>query len=114
MCPLRLIPKIFCSTRTSPSRRWAQRILNKSRVPEITNYMLANREDYVFSALTASIDGEALFKSDGGSSGDLGTLHVPMDARFLINDGQHRRASRGGDEGRPESGRRDYRDCVLP
>jgi len=59
----------------------------------MANYMLANREDYVFSALTASIDGQATFKSDGTSSGDLGTLHVPMDARFLINDGQHRRAA---------------------
>ncbi len=59
----------------------------------MASYMLANREDYVFSALTASIDGQATFKSDGTSSGDLGTLHVPMDARFLINDGQHRRAA---------------------
>ena len=94
MCPLRLIPKIFLfdEEELRPEVR-AQRILNRSRVPEMASYMLANREDYVFSALTASIDGQATFKSDGTSSGDLGTLHVPMDARFLINDGQHRRAA---------------------
>ena len=94
MCPLRLIPKIFLfdEDELRPEVR-AQRILNRSRVPEIASYILANREDYVFSALTASIDGEAVFKSGGGAAGDLGTLHVPMDSRFLINDGQHRRAA---------------------
>ena len=58
MCPLRLIPKIFLfdEDELRPEVR-AQRILNRSRVPEIASYILANREDYVFSALTASIDG---------------------------------------------------------
>ena len=96
MCPLRLIPKIFLFDEEElvPELR-AQRTLNRSRVPEIARYMAKNRESYVFSALTASIDAEVRFESigDSGESSRVGLLRVPMDARFIINDGQHRRAA---------------------
>jgi DNA sulfur modification protein DndB len=96
MCPLRLIPRIFLFNEEElvPELR-AQRILNRARIPEISRYMLANRNDYTFSALTASIDGDAQFRpaDDASSAPLLGSLHVSMDARFVINDGQHRRAA---------------------
>lgn len=96
MCPLRLIPKIFLFNEEElvPELR-AQRTLNRARIPEISRYILANRNDYTFSALTASIDGEAQFLAADDSEGAqlLGSLHVAMDARFVINDGQHRRAA---------------------
>jgi len=96
MCPLRLIPKIFLFDEEElvPELR-AQRILTKARVPEIARYILRNPTDYVFSALTASIDGEVVFEplSEGVESKRVGILRVPMDARFIINDGQHRRAA---------------------
>ncbi len=70
----------------------AQRILNKARIPEMAGYVLDNPDDYVFSALTVSIDSNVQFeplpKQDR-----LGLLKVPMEARFIINDGQHRRAA---------------------
>jgi DNA sulfur modification protein DndB len=49
----------------------------------------------VFSAITASLDGAVHFKSLGssGEADRLGALHVDMSARFIINDGQHRRAA---------------------
>jgi DNA sulfur modification protein DndB len=95
MCPLRLIPKIFLFNEEElvPELR-AQRILNRARIPEIARYVLDNRADYTFSALTASIDGFAEFTPAAGQElGLLGSLHVAMDARFVINDGQHRRAA---------------------
>ena len=94
MCPLKLIPKIFLFDEEElvPEVR-AQRILNKSRIPEMAAYILQNHENYVFSALTASIDGEARFEQSAPESSDLGSLHISMQARFLINDGQHRRAA---------------------
>jgi len=54
-----------------------------------------NRKDYVFSALTASVDGAMNFEHlDGpGHAHRLGVLHLSMDSHFLINDGQHRRAA---------------------
>ena len=74
----------------------AQRSLNKSRVPEIARYIVANQDSYTFSAITASIDGEVGFEPVGGDSVAnfrMGTLTVDMDAKFIVNDGQHRRAA---------------------
>ena len=85
---------IFDEQELPPELR-AQRTLNKSRIPEIANYVLNNPKDYVFSALTASIDSEVEFIPMAGKQFEsrLGTLKVPMDAKFIINDGQHRRAA---------------------
>jgi DNA sulfur modification protein DndB len=95
MCPLRLIPRIFLfdEDELKPELR-AQRILNKTRIPEISRYILQHPKDYTFSALTASIDGEVSFEplGSGGPEHSVGQLKIPMSARFVINDGQHRRA----------------------
>ncbi|MBZ0235623.1 MAG: DNA sulfur modification protein DndB [Deltaproteobacteria bacterium] len=96
MCPLRLIPRIFLFDEEElvPELR-AQRTLNKARLPELSQYIVGNPKDYVFSSITASIDGEVKFDSLGkaGDAKRIGVLRVPMSARFVINDGQHRRAA---------------------
>lgn len=63
MVPLSVLSKlfIFSDTELPPSIR-SQRILNKARIPEIKRYILQNRDAYVFSALTASVDGDIVFK----------------------------------------------------
>ena len=92
MCPLKLLPKLFLFDEAEvPPELRAQRTLNAARVPEIARYMVQNRRDYAFSAITASIDGEVEFEPVAGE--DIGKLVVPMTARFIINDGQHRRAA---------------------
>ena len=97
MCPLKLIPKIFHYDEEDlvPPELRAQRILNKNRVPEISRYIVENQNDYVFSAITASIDGKVEFEPivSGKDADRIGLLHIPMSARFIINDGQHRRAA---------------------
>jgi DNA sulfur modification protein DndB len=96
MCPMRLIPKIFIfdEEELMPELR-AQRVLNKARIPEISTYLIENPHSYVFSSLTASIDGTTEFISISADNKlyNIGHLRVPMSARFLINDGQHRRAA---------------------
>jgi len=97
MCPLRLLPKLFHfdDDELMPELR-AQRTLNKSRVPEIARYIVNNKDSYTFSAITASIDGPISFSPVGHDSSAafrMGTLNVSMDARFIVNDGQHRRAA---------------------
>lgn len=93
MWSLRMLRQIsiFDEDELPPELR-AQRVLNKSRIPEIANYMIDNPDDYVFSALTVSIDSDVLFEALPGQD-KLGLLRVPMDARFIVNDGQHRRAA---------------------
>ena len=96
MCPLRLVPKVFLFNEDEllPELR-AQRLLNRARLPEMTQYLLVNRDTYVFSALTASIDGQVRFEpiAGPGNTSRLGQLRIPMDSQFVINDGQHRRAA---------------------
>jgi len=93
MWNLRMLKQIsiFDEVELPPELR-AQRTLNKARIPEISNYILDNQEDYIFSALTVSIDSEVEFEPLEGQD-KLGVLKVPMDAKFIINDGQHRRAA---------------------
>lgn len=95
-CPLRLIPRLFqFDDADLPAEVRAQRVLNRARVPEIANYIVKNRDTYVFSALTASIDADVRFETlaGEGDGGRLGLLKIPMAARFVVNDGQHRRAA---------------------
>jgi DNA sulfur modification protein DndB len=92
MCPVRLIPRLFSfDDEEIPAEMRAQRTLNQVRVPEIARYILNNPGSYVFSAITVSINADISFEPIG--SEDIGCLKVPMDARFVINDGQHRRAA---------------------
>ena len=96
MCPIKLIPRMFLFNEEQlPPELRAQRTLNRSRIPEIAKYVIDYPKDYVFSAITASIDSKVQFKSlgDNGKENKMGTLIVPMTANFLINDGQHRRAA---------------------
>jgi DNA sulfur modification protein DndB len=84
---------LFDEEELAPEMR-AQRTLNKARVPEIARYIVDNPDNYVFSALTASVDADVHFEPihTQGPSERVGTLTIPMSARFVINDGQHRRA----------------------
>jgi DNA sulfur modification protein DndB len=106
MCPLKLLPRIFLFDEAPvPPELRAQRTLNKARIPEIARYILENQQDYAFSAITAAIDGKVQFEPISEDSPDNGRLIVPMTARFVINDGQHRRAAiKAALEERPELG----------
>jgi DNA sulfur modification protein DndB len=95
MCPIRLIPKLFPLDEEIPPEMRAQRILNKTRVAEIGRYIVNNPRNYTFSAITAAIDADITFEPIGsqGEARKIGRLRVPMDARFSIQDGKHRRAA---------------------
>lgn len=94
MVPLEILSKIFqFADEELPPEVRAQRVLNKSRIPEIKNYILSNPDSYVFSALTVSVDGNMEFQNVSKENPALGTISIGMTARFLINDGQHRRAA---------------------
>lgn len=92
MVPLKMLGKLFPSEEeyVLPEYR-AQRKISETRIPVIKKYILNNRDNYVFSALAASIDGDYKFVEIDGTG--LGTLEISMDAKFLINDGQHRKAA---------------------
>lgn len=94
MVPLDVMSKIFqFADEDLPPEIRAQRILNKSRIPEIRDYILSNPDSYVFSALTVSVDGNMEFMPADEMMPQVGAISISMTSRFLINDGQHRRAA---------------------
>lgn len=93
MVPLKMLSKLFISDdEYVPPEYRAQRRLNESRIPDIVNYILENRDSYVFSSLAASVDG-AFDYLPYMNDANVGVLEISMDSRFLINDGQHRKAA---------------------
>ncbi|MGA3110456.1 MAG: DNA sulfur modification protein DndB [Candidatus Bathyarchaeia archaeon] len=96
MCQLSVIPRLFMfDEKQLPPTQRAQRQLNRSRIPAISRYILDDPKNYVFSSITASIDGRVEFVpfSKNGAASKVGHLIIPQSAKFLINDGQHRRAA---------------------
>jgi len=67
----------------------SQRALKTKRIPEISSYIL-DHEDYIFSAITVSVgSAEVEFHPVDGSE-DIGMLVLPLEATYVVNDGQHR------------------------
>lgn len=94
ICPMKIIPKIFIFNEYDlPPKLRAQRTLRESRIPALKNYILSNPKEYIFSSLTASVDGKMKFVPAPhlGPDGKIGRLYVDMASKILINDGQHRR-----------------------
>jgi DNA sulfur modification protein DndB len=89
------IPRLFKFNdweQSTPELR-AQRVLNKSRVPDIANYILNNEDGYLFSSIAASYNSEVSF-IPSETSPDIGTLEMELEnIEFIINDGQHRCAA---------------------
>ena len=96
MCTLKAVAKLFTFQDADiPPLQRAQRVLRKSRVPRIRDYILQNERDYTFSSLTVSVDGKIDFEPVAAGA-NLGTIRVSQDAAILINDGQHRVAGHQG------------------
>lgn len=91
MCTMKAVAKLFTFNDADiPAEQRAQRKLRKVRIPRIRDYILQNTNDYTFSSITVSVDGNIEFEP---SSGNLGTISISQDAAILINDGQHRVAA---------------------
>jgi DNA sulfur modification protein DndB len=88
------VPRLFRFNdweQSTPELR-AQRVLNRSRVPDIAKYILDNEEGYLFSSITASYSSEVKFTPVSDTS-DIGTLEIELEnLELIINDGQHRSA----------------------
>jgi DNA sulfur modification protein DndB len=86
------VPRLFRFNdweQCTPEQR-AQRILNKSRVPDIAKYILDNEDGYLFSSIAASYSSDVKF-AEVSEGADIGTLEMELEnLELVINDGQHR------------------------
>lgn len=72
----------------SPENR-SQRVLKTKRVPEIARYII-DHDDYIFSSITVSVDSDEVDFLEVQDGVDIGVLVLPLEAKYVINDGQHR------------------------
>lgn len=94
ICPFDVLSKLFTFYNNEISEEFrAQRVINEKRIPEMSNYILDNFDNYVFSSITASIDGDYTFHASDEIDNNVGILEVSMTSNLLINDGQHRKAA---------------------
>lgn len=76
----------------TPEER-TQRALKRQRVPEIADYIVEHRGDYVFNSIVASVEDESRVTfTPVDDNEDIGMLALPLDLEFTVNDGQHRTA----------------------
>lgn len=77
----------------SPELR-AQRVLNESRVPVVTKYIVDNEDSYLFSSITASYSSAINFTPSSEEQPNIGHIQLDLEEmEFVINDGQHRCAA---------------------
>ncbi|EBW6765675.1 hypothetical protein DP806_16555 [Salmonella enterica subsp. enterica serovar Saintpaul] len=91
--PMSMLNRILAFDTAGDVMSRSQRELNTTRAKKITRYLTEGYDtqgDYLIPTLVGSIDGEVRFEA---VKGDLGTLHIAMDAVIPLLDGQHR--SRG-------------------
>src|SRR4051812_41345965 len=91
--PMGMVVKLFAydpdkMSGLAPEERH-QRALKKARIPEIAEYVLSN-DDYLFSSITVSVDADNLTFQPSNIDGNVGLLTLPMEAEWIVNDGQHR------------------------
>ena len=94
MCDFGTVSTMFKFDKDSglPAKLRAQRRIRSSRVPQIAAYILENPDDYVFSAVTVSVDRSIRFEPapPNDSQGKTGFIRMPSNAKIIVNDGQHR------------------------
>jgi DNA sulfur modification protein DndB len=72
----------------------AQRVMNESRVPAISKYIIDHEDDYLFSSITCSYSADLVFTPSSPETPDNGQISLDLEQmEFVINDGQHRCAA---------------------
>lgn len=89
--PLAMVEKLFAKEDISlPADKRSQRIINQTRVNQISNYIVENPNTYVLPPLVAYVrHGDIQFIPNKEYS-NLGELRISMDASIALFDGQHR------------------------
>ncbi|MCP4370392.1 MAG: DNA sulfur modification protein DndB [Deltaproteobacteria bacterium] len=91
-CPLRLVPRLFLFDEIEvPAELRQLHLLNSNRVTKLTEYLVNQPDEYILAPLVASIDSDVKFEALSDELPDAGQLRVPLSARLIIHDGQHRR-----------------------
>jgi DNA sulfur modification protein DndB len=93
-CPLRLVPRLFLFDEIEvPAALRQIQSLTPARVAALARYLAEKPSNYVLAPLVAVIDSEVNFEPLRTDLPEVGQLRIPLTARLVIQDGQHRRAA---------------------
>ena len=93
-CPLRLVPRLFLFDEVEvPAELRQIYSLTLARVAALRCYLAEKPTNYVLAPLVAVIDCEVNFEPLQRDLPEVGQLRIPLTARLVIQDGQHRRAA---------------------
>lgn len=93
-CLLHLVPRIFIFDKAQvPDSLRLTRSFNASRIMGLVQYLKSQPSEYILPSLVASVDCEIIFEPLMDNLLEIGQLKVPLAARLLIHDGQHRQAA---------------------
>lgn len=92
-CPVRLVPRLFLfdEAEVPPSLR-RNHTIEPTVVAQWRDYLHEHPADYVLAPLIAVVDREVIFEPDH-DTGEIGAVHIPIDARPIICAGHHLRAA---------------------
>jgi DNA sulfur modification protein DndB len=93
-CPLRLVPRLFLFDEIEvPAALRQIQSLTPARVAALARYLAEEPTGYVLAPLVVVIDCEVTFDPLQSHLPEVGQLRIPLTARIVIQDGQHRRAA---------------------
>ncbi|WP_165774632.1 DNA sulfur modification protein DndB [Candidatus Viridilinea mediisalina] len=93
-CKIRLLTRIFLFDEAEvPADLLRMQTVDQSIVTKYMDYLANRRGDYTLAPLVAVVDEVGTFEPLAPEMAEIGRLHVPMSARLIIRDGQHRRAA---------------------
>ncbi len=91
-CPARLLSRLFLFNETDvPIELRRGRSTDPSHVADIIAYFMSNQESYTIAPLIATVDGAVKFEPLNDEIPEIGQIRIPINARMIIHDGQHRR-----------------------
>lgn len=93
-CPLRLVPRLLLFDEPElPADLRQVRSFDGALVTAMTDYLLAQPNDYVLAPLIATVNLPVTFEPLIAVNAEIGWLSVPLTAQLLIQAGQHQRAA---------------------
>lgn len=91
-CPARLLSRLFLFNEPDvPIEIRRGRSIDPAYVADIVTYFISSQESYTIAPLIASVDDAVKFKPLNDVIPEIGQIQIPINARMIIHDGQHRR-----------------------
>ncbi|MCG8353742.1 MAG: DNA sulfur modification protein DndB [Chloroflexales bacterium] len=93
-CSLQLLSRLFLFNEAEiPVNIRQMRTIDEAIIVEWIDYLSSHKNDYTLFPLVAVVDKSVTFESCIKEMPEIGRIQIPMSARLILCDGQHRQAA---------------------